>query len=418
MTIHSRFGDSTLAFMRDGYAFILRRSEREHTDVFQSRLLLMPVICLHGEEAAKVFYDPERFERHGAAPARAQKTLLGQGGVQGLDDGPHRVRKEMFMSLMTPARLRDLATLTTAQWHAAAVKWETQAQIVLLDEVQELLCRAVCRWAGVPLRAAEVPLRTADFAAMIDGAGAVGGRHWRGRLGRARAERWAAGLITQVRAGTLTPDKDTALAVIAHHRDGSSAPLDEHTAAVELLNVLRPTVALALYVVFTALALHDFPEAAKSLLEGSRTAREDFVQEVRRFYPFFPFAAAKVRQDFEWRGQQFSRGQRILLDLYGTNHDRRTWGDPETFRPKRFREWNGSLYNFIPQGGGDYFQGHRCAGEWMTTELMQGALRFLTEELKYTVPPQNLRVSLRRFPARPVSRLVLSNVRRSGLAAG
>jgi fatty-acid peroxygenase len=417
MTTHSRFGDSTLAFVRDGYAFILRRSERDHTDVFKTRLLLMPFVCLRGEAAAEVFYDPERFERRGAAPPRAQKTLLGEGGVQGLDDGAHQVRKGMFMSLMTPARLRDLANLTTAQWHAAAVKWETQPQVILLDEVQELLCRAVCRWAGVPLRAAEVHLRTADFAAMIDSAGAVGIRHWRGRLGRARAERWAAGLITQVRAGTLTPDQETALSVIAHHRDGSGALLDEHTAAVELLNVLRPTVAVALYVVFTALALHDFPEAARSLSEGRRAARENFVQEVRRFYPFFPFAAAKVRRDFEWRGQQFSRGQRTLLDLYGTNHDRRTWGDPETFRPERFQTWNGSAYNFIPQGGGDHFQGHRCAGEWITTELLQGALRFLTEELTYTVPPQNLHVNLRRFPARPASRLVLRDVRRSGLRA-
>lgn len=102
MTIHSRFGDSTLAFLRDGYAFILRRSERAQADVFQTRLLMLPVTCLHGEQAAQLFYDQERFERRGAAPARAQKTLLGEGGVQGLDDEAHRVRKQMFMSLMTP----------------------------------------------------------------------------------------------------------------------------------------------------------------------------------------------------------------------------------------------------------------------------------------------------------------------------
>ncbi|GGO33368.1 cytochrome P450 [Deinococcus humi] len=418
MTIHSRFGDSTLAFLRDGYAFILRRSERAQADVFQTRLLMLPVTCLHGEQAAQLFYDQERFERRGAAPARAQKTLLGEGGVQGLDDEAHRVRKQMFMSLMTPERLRDLTNLTTTQWHASVVKWETQTQVVLLDEVQDLLCRAVCRWAGVPLHGGEVALRTADFAAMIDSAGAVGVRHWRGRLGRARAERWAARLIAQVRAGTLTPDQASALHVIAHHQDVSGALLDERVAAVELLNVLRPTVAVALYVVFAALALHDFPEAARRLAEGGQTARKHFVQEVRRFYPFFPFAAAKVRQDFEWHGHKFTRGQRTLLDLYGTNHDRRFWGDPETFRPERFRHWNGSPYTLIPQGGGDHFQGHRCAGEWITIDLVQNALHFLTDELEYTVPVQNLRMSLRRFPARPASRLVLSQVRRRARAAG
>ena len=124
--------DSTLALLREGYAFLLHRSERDHTDVFETRLLGLPVLCLHGEEAARVFYDPERFERRGAAPPRAQKTLFGQGGVQGLDGEAHRARKGMFMSLMTPDRLRDLARPTTAQWHAAAVKWEMQDRVVLL----------------------------------------------------------------------------------------------------------------------------------------------------------------------------------------------------------------------------------------------------------------------------------------------
>lgn len=46
----------------------------------------------------------------------------------------------------------------------------------------------------------------------------------------------------------------------------------------------------------------------------------------------------------------FFRGQRVLLDLYGTNQDRRTWKDPEEFEPERFSQWDASPFNFVPQG--------------------------------------------------------------------
>jgi hypothetical protein len=47
---------------------------------------------------------------------------------------------------------------------------------------------------------------------------------------------------------------------IATHHDADGRELDARTAGVELLNVLRPTVAVARYVTFAALALHDHPE--------------------------------------------------------------------------------------------------------------------------------------------------------------
>lgn len=40
-----------------------------------------------GPEAVRLFYDPRRFVRRSATPKAIQKTLLGEGGVQGLDDG-------------------------------------------------------------------------------------------------------------------------------------------------------------------------------------------------------------------------------------------------------------------------------------------------------------------------------------------
>lgn len=97
---------------------------------------------------------------------------------------------------------------------------------------------------------------------------------------------------------------------------------------MELINVLRPTVAVAVYVTFAALALHEHADAAEQVRDGGAADRERFVQEVRRFYPFFPLVGGRVTTPFEWNGVHFPEGRRVLLDLYGTNRDARHWDDP------------------------------------------------------------------------------------------
>ena len=180
-------------------------------------------------------------------------------------------------------------------------------------------------------------------------------------------------------------------------------------AAVELINLLRPTVAVARFVTFAALGLHDHPECRGKLLAGDEAYLELFVQEVRRFYPFFPLVGGRVRKPFEWRGHRFEKGARVLHDLYGTNHDTRIWEEPGLFRPERFHGWDRSPFTFIPQGGGDHFSNHRCPGEWMTFELMKRAVSLLTTAMHYNVPEQNLS----RMPAIPKSRFVITNVSRA-----
>ena len=64
----------------------------------------------------------------------------------------------------------------------------------------------------------------------------------------------------------------------------------------------------------------------------------------------------------------------------------------------------------MPQGGGDYDTGHRCAGEWLTIALMKRAVRLLTTGMHYDVPEQDLRIDLSRLPAVPKSRFVIRDV--------
>jgi fatty-acid peroxygenase len=229
-------------------------------------------------------------------------------------------------------------------------------------------------------------------------------------LARKRADRWARGLVADVRVGRLHPAAGSALEVISSHRELNGRLLDERVAATELLNVVRPTVAVAYFVTFSALALHHHPEWRQRLASGDEAVQEAFAHEVRRFYPFVPALGAKVRQEFTWRGHRLTAGRLVMLDVFGTDHDPAAWPDPERFDPERFVGREPDRLAFVPHGDGDPATSHRCAGEGLTTELLKTVASQLTR-LRYEVPGQDLRVPLSRMPTRPRSGFVMTDVR-------
>lgn len=402
--------ESSLSLLGEGYSFIPNRCQKLGSDIFQVRLLMQNTICMSGEEAAKLFYDEQLFQRQHAAPRMLQKTLFGQGGVQGLDGEAHRHRKQLFLSLLTESAIAELVGLHEDNWQAAIHTWQRCERLTLMPEVQAILTKTVCEWAGVPLEGGELMQRRDQLAAMIDGAGGVGARHWRARKARKQAEAWIIDLISRQRAGTLIVDDERPLAVVARYKGSDGLLLDERVAAVEMLNLLRPTVAVTRFVIYAALELLAHPHWRQRLQEDD-SALEPFAQEVRRLHAFFPFTAARVRRNFEWRGFNFPEGTRVLLDLYGTNRDSRLWDEPEKFRPERFATWDGGAYNFITQGGGDVASGHRCPGEPLSIALLMSALCMLTRRMAYAVPAQALQMEPSRMPAQPESMLVISDVR-------
>jgi fatty-acid peroxygenase len=404
--------DSTFALLRDPYDYISRQSKKLRSEVFQARLLLQNTIMMVGEEAAELFYTSPKLTRKGAMPEPVLSTLLGAGGVQSLDGAEHRHRKAMFMSLMSDdSSVKDLTNTFTDLLHIRSQRWTMTERAVLYDDVRELLTRAVCGWAGVPLKESEVQERTNELTALFHDAGAKNPKHLWSRLARQITERWAKEIIEDIRARRLSPPEESAAHVIAFYRDPSGKPLSSSIAAVELLNVLRPTVAVSVFIVFVAHALHQHRVSWERL--SDERYLEAFVQEVRRFYPFFPATASRVKTDFEFKGTHFAGGTRVMLDLYGTNHNRQSWDKPEEFRPERFLNWEENLYSFIPQGGGNPYQTHRCPGEKITVELMKAAAVFLARDIRYDLPPQDLTINKGKLPALPPSQFVMTNVRYS-----
>lgn len=401
--------DNTLALALQGYAWLPGLRRRAGSDVVVTRLLGKPVIGLCGPDPARFFYDERHVRRQGAIPGPVLSTLFGHGAVHTLDGGAHRARKAMFMTLMTTDGIASLVAGTTRAWDAATHSWPTGPPVVLFDEVSRIITRGVTGWAGVPVTDAEIPALAADLVSLVDGFATLGPRHWRARRARTRREAWLADLVRDVREGAATVPSGSAVDVVASHRDADGEPLSPLVAAVELLNVVRPTVAVTWFVAFAAHALYRWPSNRELLRSGDRAWTEAFAQEVRRFYPFAPFVGGRAVHPVSLAGADVPAGATVLLDLYGQNHDGRLWDEPYRFRPDRFIGREPGEYDLVPQGGGDPYTGHRCPGERITVALVE-ALSLRLALLGYHVPDQDLTIPLTRVPTRPKSGFVMTGV--------
>lgn len=404
--------DSTIAFLRQGYRFFTNRRRTLGSDTFETRLLLRRAVSVMGEEAVRMFYQPGRFTRNGAVPPSTLMLLQGRGSVITLDGAEHTHRKQMFISLLEQEAIIPLVVEAERQWRERISCWQEMDQVVLFPEVGEIIFRSVCAWSGVDVADDEVSERTRQLQAAVDGSGSAGPRMWWGLVQRLRVKSWAVQVIEDARAGRRTPAQSTVLQTVAAHRDRDGSLLEARVAARELLNIIRPAVAVSRYITLMAVLLRYAPWWRQQLQGADDPELERFVLEVRRLAPFVPAMGGRVLEPFEWRGHHFAKGDWVLLDFYGTNRDERSWDDPRVFRPERFRSWDGSPFNYIPQGGGEVATGHRCPGERTTIELMKLAARMLAAEVDYDVPEQDLRVNLARMLALPNSRFVITNVRR------
>ncbi|GGK54633.1 cytochrome P450 [Salinarimonas ramus] len=399
--------DLTLGFLAEGYDFVRERCAQYGSDAFEARLMGTKTVFCVGEDAAQMFYEPGRFTRRGALPTFALKLLQDEGSVATLDGEAHRVRKALFMSFMAPERIDPLARASADGLRERLATWHDGA--ALHDILREVLCRAACEWVGVPATEDELEAYTHETSAMIDEAGSFGPANWIARVRRNRAEARLRDLVAAARSGESPFFEGSPAAAVVAHRGADGAPLDEAVCAVELLNLIRPIVAVARFVTFAALALHRHPGHAAAIRAAEGGAARRFVEEVRRTTPFFPVVAGRVRTPFTWRERDFAQGEMVVLDLYGTDRDPRLYADPARFDPDRHLGRTPTPFDLVPQGGGDHFTGHRCAGEWLTIAIMQSLVEVLAHA-SWRVPEQDLTVDLRKMPALPKSGLVLADV--------
>lgn len=402
--------DSTPGFLADGYEFGRRRFAAVGTDAFRTRLMGRPVTVLFGADAARRFGDGQHFSRERALPSTVQHLLQDVGSVQTLQDGAHHHRKSLFIEVLRPAQLERLRELFAEEWRAV-VAAAGGAPIAVPDASAVALTRAALAWCGIPVDRVDTERLSRHLVSMFENAAHLGPTHWQARARRRRTERWARQAIELVRSGGLRVDGDAPIEALARHTDVAGDPLPVDVAAVELLNLLRPIVAVSRFLAFTALALIEHPEWRVPVREDGHGSGRDrvrwFVDEVRRTAPFFPVVGGTARSSFEWHDSRVEAGDWVLLDLWATNHDPRIWADPDRFDPDRFDGWSGDPDTLIPQGAGFLEEDHRCPGEGAAIALM-GEFARSVAAAEVDVPEQDFSVDLRRFPAIPADRVRLA----------
>lgn len=385
--------DATWRLARDGYLFGTRGFREVGADAFRTRLMGRRVVVARGSEAAHVFGTPDVFERAGAIPRSVLHLLQDEGSVQQLEGRRHEVRKRLMLDLAQEQRA-GLVDAFREAWPQAAAEYRHRAAPV--REVASLaLTRAALAWTGIVVEPAQERALCGDFDTMVSRAGAVGPLNWAARLRRRRTEAWAREVEHRLRE---QGDATTIAGRLAHHVEDGRL-IDERTAAIELLNLLRPTVAVARFIAFAVHALHAHPDWASQIRGGEPAAARWTADEIRRFYPFFPMVGGIASESFDLHGEWLDEGTWMMLDLYGTDHSPELWERPDVFNPGRFA--TASPLTVVAQGVGDQLAGHRCPGEQATTDLLVATLEMLTQGPAYSIPEQDLRISLRRIPAEP-----------------
>jgi len=390
-------GDRTLLLLKEGYRFLTSRIPA--SGWWETRLMLRKAVCIGGGDAPEVLYAPGRFTRRGAMPPHSLRLLQDVGSVNQLDGQAHAHRKAAFLALLEPEESRRLAAIFEAEWRAAEGGWRGRP-VRLREEAERLLCIAACRWAGAPLTEEEIDRRTRELSLMVARAGSGNlARVLPALARRERHERWAQEIIRGVREGDIPAPTTAPIYRLAHWTDEKGERLSDKIAGVELVNLLRPTVAVGRYVAFAAHAMVETDGLRERLAAADDRLLESFAQEVRRAYPFFPAVGGRVVEPFEWNGRRFAVGEWVLADLHGANRDPQRWRAPERFEPERFLKGEDPA-RVAAQGAGDPVSSHRCPGETATVEIIKAATRRLVAA-EWTVPPQDLSIDMTRMPTEP-----------------
>jgi len=408
--------DDSLALLTRGYGLGARLWDRTRSGAraVPLRLLGREALLVRGAEAVELFYDEQRIARHGAMPAIVQRTLFGRGSVHSLDEAEHRHRKATFLDVAyEDAQVVRLAPRLEREWRRELDGWLAGGRRSAYDAAVGAFGRACMGWAGLPGTAAARTRWSGRLAQIVDGFGVPWSPEYLlAAANRAWSDRHAARLVEAVRTGALEPDAGTALHEWAWHRDRRGALLPAKLAGIELQNSIRPMIAVARFVAFAAKELHDRPEwrgriAAEAAERGTLTGgplATAFAQEIRRTAPFVPMLPGWAREDVELDGRRLPAGGRVLLDILGTDTDDASWHRASEFDPERFVGVDDyeSLPTFIPHGGGDPADGHRCPGEKLAIAGLATAVAALSDP-RVMILDEGLAVDRRRLPTKPSS---------------
>lgn len=400
--------DLAVRLVRDRYEAVARLREMAGgADSFSVRVFGRRGLLVRGEEGVREFYHPALVTRRSAVPAPIRLVLFGAGAVHGLDGVAHRRRKALLLQMIDQQATERLTAEVAQRLDDEVMRWEQLGTVRLFDALVDVYGASALAWAGTSTRGPAAKSVVRELGAIVDGFGLGGTPYRRAVWARIRSQRWARDVIRDVRNGRRDPPADSPVAILAATGRGQ---LSDRVAATELLNLVRPTVAVAYFGAYSAHAIIARPDWRAPLAAGSVRHLRAFEHEVRRWYPFTPLLTGRMKRNYRWGKRVYRRGDWMVLDVVGTNRDPRLWERPDQFLPERFLDREPTAFDYVPHGGGDAATGHRCPGEPLAVGILGATIERLAT-MDFTLAPHGWQVPLHRIPSRPGAGMTLLNVR-------
>jgi fatty-acid peroxygenase len=228
--------------------------------------------------------------RKSVVPEPLRSTLTGHGSIQTTDGIEHRLRKETLLKFMKENEMDRLKALFELNFLRAALSWTKESKIDLYTKSQKVLAETACEWVGVPVPYMQLDELTRDLTLLFDGSARTTVLHFKSRRARVRLQNWLIQMIDVHRNQRKVFTKNSPADILSALKHPHGELLTQQETAVEILNLIRPLVAISVYFVFTLHSLHAHPEYKKKIMNSNRMRRL-FIQEFRRFYLFFPLSS-------------------------------------------------------------------------------------------------------------------------------
>lgn len=413
---------NTIQLYSKGYCFLpylQSKNLKNQSDViYKCKVAGKKIYVLRGHQGARLFYDPRKVKRAGALPKYILETIFGNG-IHSLDNQSHLLRKNMYKSVMTDESLQRFMDIHNNLYISYVNKWKRMKKIVLYNEMQTLLAHTAHKWVGL-YKFSNVYFDQIGkhYMRMIDAFGALvpfafhNNAVFKAKASRKWIENEIISQVVQHRSGAKMFEDGTPASIFANSN------LPDKDVAMEIMNLTRPCVAVAKFVAFLGHAVYKHPFLVpqvdnsavvkyKFLLDRWKQG-DNFVNEVRRLYPFVPFLGGLTRTNMKINGMTVPSDATLLLDIRSINLDGSIYKEPMEFKPDRFNTVNIDEYNFVPQGGGPVWSSHRCPGEWITMIILKMACYHLFVEEDFTLnSDQDISINTNIIPTIPKDGVIL-----------
>lgn len=185
-------------------------------------------------------------------PGFIRLPQFGAGAVHGLDGHAHAVRKNAMADMAyRDEQVARFAEIVAGELEGMLSEWSRRGTGNVHLDTSTAFGRAAFHWAGLPIGPAESDRRSRQMVRLLDTFGRVSTNPI-AMAARIRLDRWTTRLIRSVRSGARRAEPGSVLAAMAGLHGVDGRPVDDRTAAVELQNLTRPTVAVGRFAAFAA----------------------------------------------------------------------------------------------------------------------------------------------------------------------